>query len=207
MLLSPGPWSPGMDIWTPVPFSFHLPNMSGGAWWAAVYGVAQSRTRLRWLSSSSSSNISNTRLVCEAHLFSTAHEDHSMPKSRKHAPWKSDGWTLLLLQPLDHSCHRRSILDQLSPSLSLQELTAPEAQKPILWYQLLRKERPLPWSLLARRQDSNRSLQFGVLSNIYGFGRRVGMQKNWWGSFLSEGLGTWPLMVKCGNAAFSKRCS
>ena len=26
-----------------------------GAWWAAVYGVAQSRTRLKWLSSSSSS--------------------------------------------------------------------------------------------------------------------------------------------------------
>ena len=36
----------------------------GGAWWAAVYGVAQSQTRLKWLSSSSSSiqqkiNISN----------------------------------------------------------------------------------------------------------------------------------------------------
>ena len=28
-----------------------------GAWWAAVYGVAQSRTRLKWLSSSSSSSI------------------------------------------------------------------------------------------------------------------------------------------------------
>ena len=27
-----------------------------GAWWAAVYGVAQSQTRLRWLSSSSSSS-------------------------------------------------------------------------------------------------------------------------------------------------------
>ena len=26
----------------------------GGAWWAAFYGVAQSRTRLKWLSSSSS---------------------------------------------------------------------------------------------------------------------------------------------------------
>ena len=26
----------------------------GGAWWAAVYGVAQSRTRLKWLSSNSS---------------------------------------------------------------------------------------------------------------------------------------------------------
>ena len=32
----------------------------GGAWWAAVYGVAQGRTRLKWLSSSSSSvNMSN----------------------------------------------------------------------------------------------------------------------------------------------------
>ena len=29
--------------------------MDGGAWWAAVYGVAQSRTRLTQLSSSSSS--------------------------------------------------------------------------------------------------------------------------------------------------------
>ena len=29
----------------------------GGAWWAAIYGVAQSRTRLKRLSSSSSSNI------------------------------------------------------------------------------------------------------------------------------------------------------
>ena len=27
----------------------------GGAWWAAIYGVAQSRTRLKWFSSSSSS--------------------------------------------------------------------------------------------------------------------------------------------------------
>ena len=26
---------------------------NGGAWWAAVYGVAQSRTRLKWLSGSS----------------------------------------------------------------------------------------------------------------------------------------------------------
>ena len=28
----------------------------GGAWWAAVYGVAQSRTQLKWLGSSSHSN-------------------------------------------------------------------------------------------------------------------------------------------------------
>ena len=30
-------------------------SRDGGAWWAVVYGVAQSRTRLKWLSSSSSS--------------------------------------------------------------------------------------------------------------------------------------------------------
>ena len=29
----------------------------GGAWWAAIYGVAQSRTRLKWLSSSSRDSI------------------------------------------------------------------------------------------------------------------------------------------------------
>ena len=29
--------------------------MDSGVWWAAVFGVAQSRTRLKWLSSSSSS--------------------------------------------------------------------------------------------------------------------------------------------------------
>ena len=31
-------------------------ELDGGAWWAAVYGVAQSQTRLRRLSSSSSSS-------------------------------------------------------------------------------------------------------------------------------------------------------
>src|SRR5574337_1011558 len=35
--------------------AWRIPGM-GGAWWAAVYGVAQSRTRLKRLSSSSSSS-------------------------------------------------------------------------------------------------------------------------------------------------------
>ena len=38
--------------WQPTPV-FCLENpRDGGAWWAAVHGVAQSRTRLKWLSSS-----------------------------------------------------------------------------------------------------------------------------------------------------------
>ena len=35
----------------------------GGAWWAAVYGVAQSWTRLKWLSSSSSSKVYKTNFM------------------------------------------------------------------------------------------------------------------------------------------------
>ena len=38
--------------WQPTPV--FLPGKSQGRWWAAVYGVAQSRTQLKWLSSSSS---------------------------------------------------------------------------------------------------------------------------------------------------------
>ena len=36
----------------------------GGAWWAALYGVAQSRTRLKRLSSSSREETSHRRLLC-----------------------------------------------------------------------------------------------------------------------------------------------
>ena len=36
----------------------------GGAWWAAVYGVAQSRTRLKRLSSNSSKQGDNIQLLC-----------------------------------------------------------------------------------------------------------------------------------------------
>ena len=37
----------------------------GGAWWAAVYGVAQSQTRLKWLSSSSSISLAIIILTIE----------------------------------------------------------------------------------------------------------------------------------------------
>ena len=41
--------------WQPTPVSCLENPRDRGAWWAAVYGVAQSQTRLKWLSSSSSS--------------------------------------------------------------------------------------------------------------------------------------------------------
>ena len=43
----------------PLQYAWRIPGM--GAWWAAVYGVVQSRTRLTWLSSSSSSRIKPTK--------------------------------------------------------------------------------------------------------------------------------------------------
>ena len=41
--------------WQPTPVFLPGESQDGGAWWAAVYRVAQNWTRLKWLSSSSSS--------------------------------------------------------------------------------------------------------------------------------------------------------
>ena len=41
----------------PLQYSCLKNPLDGGAWWAAIYGVAQSRTRLKRLSSSSSSSL------------------------------------------------------------------------------------------------------------------------------------------------------
>ena len=41
----------------PLQYSCLENPMDGGAWWAAVYWVAQSQTRLKRLSSSSSKNV------------------------------------------------------------------------------------------------------------------------------------------------------
>ena len=42
--------------WQPTPVFLPGESQGRGSWWAAVYGVAQSRTQLKWLSSSSSSS-------------------------------------------------------------------------------------------------------------------------------------------------------
>ena len=41
--------------WQPTPVFFPGESQGWGAWWGAIYGVAQSRTQLKWLSSSSGS--------------------------------------------------------------------------------------------------------------------------------------------------------
>ena len=61
----------------------------GGAWWAAVYGVAQSRTRLKQLSSSSSSRSSwRQRVIVKLSMLKKlrpfARTKQTKPESR---PW------------------------------------------------------------------------------------------------------------------------
>ena len=55
VLHQPNSWI-GEGNGTPLQYSCLKNPLDGGAWWAAVHGVAQSRTRLKRLSSSSSSN-------------------------------------------------------------------------------------------------------------------------------------------------------
>ena len=54
-VFDPWVWKiPGGGHGNPLQYSCLENPRDRGAWWAAVYGMAQSRTRLKWLSSSSS---------------------------------------------------------------------------------------------------------------------------------------------------------
>ena len=83
----PGPWGlEGLDMTDRLPFHFSLSCIGegngnplqcsclenprdGGAWWATVYGVAWGRTRLKRLSSSSSSSMSIESVKPSSHLI------------------------------------------------------------------------------------------------------------------------------------------
>ena len=56
---------------TPLQYSCLENPRDGGAWWAAIYGVAQSRTRLKRLSSSSSSKVSSIQSLSRVRPFAT----------------------------------------------------------------------------------------------------------------------------------------
>ena len=64
-------WCIGEGYSNPLQCSCLENPKDGRAWWAAVYGVAQSRTRLKRLSSSSSSTVSGTNVLFCTLLFQT----------------------------------------------------------------------------------------------------------------------------------------
>ena len=62
--------------WQPTPVFLPGESQDGGAWWAAVYGVAQSRTQLKRRSSSSSSKLS-------------VQFPKGVKKKKKNHPWRT----------------------------------------------------------------------------------------------------------------------
>ena len=60
--------------WKPTPVFLPGESQGQGSWWAAVYGVAQRRTRLKRLSSSSSSSLSYLEELTRNHCFRDAGE-------------------------------------------------------------------------------------------------------------------------------------
>ena len=56
--------------WQPTAVFLSGESQGRRAWWAAVYGVAQSRTRLKWFSSSSSSSSSSSIITSRLFTFS-----------------------------------------------------------------------------------------------------------------------------------------
>ena len=69
---------------------------NGGAWWATIYGVAQSRTRLKRLSSSSSCDSDSKESACNAR------DPCSIPRSGRF-PGEGNG------NPLQYACLDNSI--------------------------------------------------------------------------------------------------
>ena len=102
----------------PFTFHFHALEMEmaenprdGWAWWAAVYGITQSQTRLKWLSSSSSSSLGLWCFrLCET-VFPLNSEGH----------WFLIWWCLLLSQ-IFHLVLRKQ-LDPDKPMFSKQCFT------------------------------------------------------------------------------------
>ena len=105
----------------------------GGAWWAAIYGVAQSQTRLKQLSSSSSSSSSssfaNNGLSSQSYGFSVSHEwMWELDYKESWAPKNCCFWIVVLdktlKSPLD--CKEIELFNpkysEISPEYSLEGL-------------------------------------------------------------------------------------
>jgi len=79
--------------WQPTPVISPGESQGGGAWWAAVYGVAQSRTWLKWLNSSS--GIREGRSLCVYHGPWVREQCNSWShvRRRKMDTWQGQRWS------------------------------------------------------------------------------------------------------------------
>ena len=115
---------------TPLQYSCLENPRDGGAWWAAIYGVTQSRTRLKWLSSSHR-GIALQEII-ELHIFDLWSFVYALyftikkaTNSRLLLSFKSHSITYLLATPTSSWTARRSnhsILKEINPEYSLKVL-------------------------------------------------------------------------------------
>ena len=101
--------SPGEESGNPFQCSCLENPRDRGAWWAAVYGVTQSRTRLKRLSSSSSSNHFNSVhiwlvLVKRSHRSKSMHPAGSASK-HYYLTVQSSVTTMVLYFRCSHPAH------------------------------------------------------------------------------------------------------
>ena len=98
--------------WQPTPVFLPGESQGQGAWWAAIYGVTQSQTRLKWLSSSSS------RLVITF-----------LPKSKRLLiSWLQSPSTVIL----EPQKIKSDTVSTVSPSIS-HEVMGPDAMILVFW--------------------------------------------------------------------------
>ena len=109
--------------------------MDGGAWWAAVYGVSQSQTRLKLVSSSSGRCILKSRDIIfptkvhlvKAMIFPAVMYGCESWTIKKTDHWRIDAfklwcWRRLLRVPQTARRSNQSILNEISPEYSLEGL-------------------------------------------------------------------------------------
>ena len=102
--------------WQPTPVLLPGESQGRGAWWAAVYGVAQSRTRLMQLSSSSSSSCEEGQQM----LFLLVQQNDNSLGFRRLGLW------------LGHATHRSGSHWQDSQLLQPSDLLAGEMEVMII---------------------------------------------------------------------------
>ena len=99
--------------WQPTPVFLPWKSQGGGAWWAAVYGVARGRTRLKWLSSSL--HLSIIYLPHSQHVQNLNHYHPSSTLFYTSVLWHHHVlnfpnlvhlWSNTLLMPLDFMGHQ-----------------------------------------------------------------------------------------------------
>ena len=135
-------WSIGEGNGNPLQCSCLENPRDRGAWWAAVYGVAQSRTRLKWLSSRSSNcliykEILLTRPPKYVQNPASSHHFHCC----HHGPSNSLTWVVSDWASINHSFpfHLRNILPVCLVFFFLTDWSSPR-------YKIASRQTPSPLS-------------------------------------------------------------